>query len=109
MKGEDRLGDDSANCLGLRRSIRAPSVRPKPRRESRNFDQCPIEEAAQTIQLKFLHNSGITLCPEGTVDVSRWANHRTRLKPPSQPRRRSLSFPFQVRPLARLDEASPVE
>src|SRR6266508_5214456 len=36
------------SCPGLRRSIRDPSVRPKPCRALRDFDQCPIEEAAQT-------------------------------------------------------------
>src|SRR5262245_33199019 len=48
MKAKDRLGDGSPNRPGLRRSIRDPSVRPKPRQALRNFDQFPIEEAAQT-------------------------------------------------------------
>src|SRR5262245_66479972 len=31
---------------------------------------------AQTVQLKFLHKSGITLRPGGTPEISRWWNHR---------------------------------
>jgi hypothetical protein len=50
MKAKERLGEGSANCPGLRRSIRDPSARPKPCRALRNFDQCPIEEAAQARQ-----------------------------------------------------------
>ena len=34
------------------------------------------KEAPQTRQLKFLHKSGITLCPGGTPEISRRRNHR---------------------------------
>jgi hypothetical protein len=39
----------------LRRSIRDHSVKPKPFRALRSFDQCPLEEAAQTAILRYLY------------------------------------------------------
>src|SRR5215475_3692944 len=42
---------------------------------------------AQTVELKFLHKSEITLCPGGTSEISRWRNHRIQSKTSSQPRR----------------------
>src|SRR5262245_41102760 len=44
-------------------------------------------EATQTGQLKFLRKPGIALRPGGTPDISRWRNHRTQSKTPTQPRR----------------------
>jgi len=38
-------------------------------------------------RLKFLRRSWITLCPEGTPDISRWRNHRMRSETLAQPRR----------------------
>jgi hypothetical protein len=42
---------------------------------------------AQSGQLKFLHKSGTLLRPGGTLEISRWWNHRLLSKPSIQPRR----------------------
>jgi hypothetical protein len=50
-----------AQTGSLRRSIRDPSIRPKPFRALISFDECPIEEAAQTASLRYLFRSLLSL------------------------------------------------
>src|SRR6266508_5938759 len=86
-RGKGAIEKGSANCPGLRRSIRDPSDRPKSCRALRNFDQCPIEEAAQTRQLKFLHMSFAPEAQRILAGGGAERNHRKRVEIYAQPRR----------------------
>src|SRR5262245_33445254 len=58
---------------------------------------------ARTLQLKFLHKSGIMLCLGGTPDISRWRIHRGRRKHPSSPGGATDRFQSVAPPGLRMD------